>query len=176
MCDVEVECITVNYVYHVAPNNISQAFLTGLILPYGYKYCTISHWNLVDSLPKRGSWLDDEATVRTYTTENMEMVVNNQYQEIKCPHCGNLFFGRITCITRKVEGRTAPLETHINHHPSLEHLKHMLITYQGDENLGVFEMKRDDEYVLKVVDKRTLPTHLEKKWPVLMDEELEMFE
>ena len=86
----------------------------------------------------RSSWLDDEATERTYLfREGFRWVVRNEYRPIGCPKCRHVQYLRLTRIWHRDSQGTRGPECHLNENIDIEELKRLLITYV--DGVGITE-------------------------------------
>lgn len=104
------------------------------------------------------SWLDQEATERKYnvaTNPPSFWIVRNEYQQVKCPHCNEIQFCRLTRIWRGDPEKpevAQDSEIHTNYNKSLDELKKLLIAYASEDiNSGITE------------------EHIEGKWKLILE-------
>jgi len=95
------------------------------------------------------SWLDKERTERSYklkSNEEIVWIVRNEYQIVKCPHCDEEFFCRLTHIDQGKNQIIFANEYHTNYKKTMEELKKLRVS--GDNTYSIFEKKVGEIYVL----------------------------
>jgi len=95
------------------------------------------------------SWLDNERTERRYKLiSNKEIVwtVVNEYQIVKCLHCDEKFFCRLTHIFESENQKYFTKEYHTNYKKTIEELKELRVG--GDNTHSIYAKKVDEIYVL----------------------------
>ena len=100
----------------------------------------------------RSSWIDEEKTAREYLlADGSKWIVQNEFQPVECPHCGEMQFQRLTHIWHiDPQGCCMP-EYHINRNVDLEALKRLLVSYT-EQSVGISEVEINGEWVLKAGD------------------------
>lgn len=103
----------------------------------------------------RSSWLDGEKSVRHYTlVDGRTLVIQNEYQPVECPHCGQSQFQRLTHIWPMNPDGTCKPEYHINRSTDLGALKALPVTYAEPGDSSVCEIEEDGEWFLAVGPER----------------------
>lgn len=95
------------------------------------------------------SWLDNEKTERRYelkSNEKIVFIVRNEYQIVKCFHCDEKFFCRLTHIYEKKNQNLVLKEYHTNYKKTMEELKELRVG--GDNTYSIYEKKVGEIYVL----------------------------
>jgi len=95
------------------------------------------------------SWLRNEKTERSYKLKsNVEIVwiVVNEYQFVKCLHCDEKFYCRLTHIYESKNDDLFIKEYHTNYKKTMEELKELRVG--GDEIYSIYEKKVGEIYVL----------------------------
>lgn len=95
------------------------------------------------------SWLRNERTEKSYKLiANKEIVwtVANEYQVVKCFHCDEKFFCRLTHIYKSENQNLVTKEYHTNYKETIEELKELRVG--GDNTYSIYEKKVSEIYVL----------------------------
>jgi hypothetical protein len=97
------------------------------------------------------SWLDKENTERKYklfSDPSLIWLAKNEFQSVKCPHCNETQFCRLTRIWQldsKNHQIVRGSEIHTNFNKNLDSLKKLLVAYesQSDPDSGIKEEQID---------------------------------
>jgi hypothetical protein len=93
------------------------------------------------------SWLDNEMTRRQYRLINgLTWIVQNEFQTVRCPHCQEEQYSRLTHIWHIDKKGTCRPEYHTNYDSNLANLKDLLISY--DDGVGIIEREINGKWVL----------------------------
>jgi hypothetical protein len=93
------------------------------------------------------SWLDEEKSTRKYRLKNgLNLVVQNEYQIVICPHCQEQQYCRLTHIWHFDKQNQCKPEYHTNYHSELSKLKELLITYV--DGIGIIETQINGKWAL----------------------------
>jgi hypothetical protein len=95
------------------------------------------------------SWLRNERTERSYkliSNEDIVWTVVNEYQIVKCLHCDEKFFCRLTHIYESEKQNFIIKEYHTNYKKTIEELKELRVG--GDSTYSIYEKISGESYVL----------------------------
>lgn len=95
------------------------------------------------------SWLVEEKTIRHYRlTNGLTCKVQNEFQKVRCPHCQQEQYSRLTHIWWYINtDGTYKLEYHTNYDSNLNNLKDLLISY-GVNGASIKESEINGKWVL----------------------------
>lgn len=94
------------------------------------------------------SWLDEEKTIRHYRlTNGLTWIVQNEFQKVRCPHCQQEQYSRLTHIWHIDKDGTCKPEYHTNYDSNLNNLKELLISYDVN-GVSIKESEINGKWVL----------------------------
>ena len=99
----------------------------------------------------KSSWITQERTIRTYKMVDGELWnVDNQFQEVDCPHCKEKIYCRLTRILRAKPGSPYDREElRTNYGSNLSELKKLQVAYLDEaKEHSVLEKEHNGNWVL----------------------------
>ena len=98
------------------------------------------------------SWLRDRKTRRHYRIDDSRYcIVQNEYQEISCPHCHKKQFGRLTHFWFvSKDPKESQMASHNNYSSNLDELEELLVQYGAKDNKEpITERQVDGKWILE---------------------------